>query len=1082
MREKKSPASNEVMLALLLQRRTNDFALYRLQGACFLIKKILKLIVNPRKELHRRKVRKIIFQEGLFNEKFYIINNIDLIAECFDPYNHFFAYGWKEKRNPSAIFDTSYYLEHNKDVAQSGVNPLEHYVLSGRSEGRSKNRIEQDIKDIRAAELLDDDWYLSEYAELKKFEIEPCRHFCKFGWKEGKMPNPFFETDWYVQKIKKHTIEGLSEQGKDKEYLTENPVIHWLKKGRELNFATHSGSKEFLQFILPRLRYSDIYKLIKNSGLFDEEYYQEQLENSVADPLDHYISIGYYKNISPNILFDNNFYLSQVEELKSYDIPPLIHYILRGSRFGIKPSPYFDPAFYRKYYSSICALMDPLVHFINYGWQEWRRPSADFHTPAHVLAYFQSPPEKEAFFSSLKKYHHPVMKANAYENYQAWYEREKPEVSIILLNWNKTFLTEDCLLSLWQYTAGYRYEIIVVDNGSETEEKNNLLKFAKEITVLPLKVNRYFGEGNNIGVEQARGEYLVILNNDTIATGNWLSPLISELKDNPDAGAVGSQLMFPNGLIQEAGARITSEGEVTQLQKGLSDNGSLQICEVDYCSGAALAMKKDTFIRVLGFDYTWEPAYYEDSDLCLKIRTLGKKILNVPESRIIHLEHISVSNQTSLDFNRIIEVNKRKFQQRWASYLKYGEIPCVALRSEKVDKFFLCREKNKNAFVYTPCPLLLGGGERYLLTIIEELLQDFQVYLVCEEKYSSLRVHSLADDLGLYLPGIKVISEREMHELEVDVELSVVMGNEILPRIPAMGRKNIFHCQFPFKYYLREYGITRSMVENYDGYDRIMVNSEFTRQNILQQQKEYCLKNIKVEVINPPVEGVVKYKVPSNLKKHRILTIGRFFAGGHNKKHDFMIKAFQQLKRRCGDEDIEFHLVGGTHSENVHKKYLDKLMRMAEGFPIFFHLDASNSTLEQLLLDCTIYWHATGIDVDPRYYPEAMEHFGISVVEAMKNGCIPLVPNKGGVVEIVKGCSQKRLCYRNMIELVDFTDALLHASPEEISIIKKDVLKRAKCYGNDIFKRETRKMIDSIEYSTEHPLSLAFQGRTLSSR
>ena len=111
-----------------------------------------------------------------------------------------------------------------------------------------------------------------------------------------------------------------------------------------------------------------------------------------------------------------------------------------------------------------------------------------------------------------------------------WYDAKSPEVSIIVLNFNKGDLTRECLNHIVANTTGRRYEVVIVDNGSDHAETQKLSGLDFEFKLVMLPVNRYFGEGNNIGVEASRGRYLVFLNNHAFVTPNWLEPLIAVLE------------------------------------------------------------------------------------------------------------------------------------------------------------------------------------------------------------------------------------------------------------------------------------------------------------------------------------------------------------------------------------------------------------------------------------------------------------------------------------------------------------------------------------------------------------------------
>ena len=147
------------------------------------------------------------------------------------------------------------------------------------------------------------------------------------------------------------------------------------------------------------------------------------------------------------------------------------------------------------------------------------------------------------------------------------YDPVSPEVSIIILNLNKSSLTATCLRAVWAKTTGRRYEIIVVDNGSDPDEFHLLESICGDFRLVRLPINRFFGEGNNIGVQASRGKYLVFLNNDAFVTESWLEPLIDALEREPQAGGAGPKFLYPEGKVQEAGGFVRSDGVVIQRGK-----------------------------------------------------------------------------------------------------------------------------------------------------------------------------------------------------------------------------------------------------------------------------------------------------------------------------------------------------------------------------------------------------------------------------------------------------------------------------------------------------------------------------------
>ena len=151
-------------------------------------------------------------------------------------------------------------------------------------------------------------------------------------------------------------------------------------------------------------------------------------------------------------------------------------------------------------------------------------------------------------------------------------------------------------------------------------------------------------------------------------------------------------------------------------------------------------------------------------------------------------------------------------------------------------------------------------------------------------------------------------------------------------------------------------------------------------------------------VIHPPVDFCPHGGTP---KEPLILSVGRFFDQrfGHSKKQLELVRAFRTLVTR-GLRGWELHLVGGCQQQ--HAEYLAQVKAEAEGLPVHFHIDTPRKNLNELYRRASIYWHAAGLDESERQHPERLEHFGISTVEAMGAGLVPIVFGKAGQKEIVQ--------------------------------------------------------------------------------
>jgi GT2 family glycosyltransferase len=247
-----------------------------------------------------------------------------------------------------------------------------------------------------------------------------------------------------------------------------------------------------------------------------------------------------------------------------------------------------------------------------------------------------------------------------------------PLTSIIIPVFNKADLTFQCLRSLLAEIDTTETEIIVVNNASVDETAEMLSYMGGLVSVIENPINRGFVEACNQGAAIARGKYLIFLNNDTVVLPGWLHNLVDTVEDDAQVGAVGSMLIFPDGRLQEAGGIVWNDGHAANYGWGESpENPRFNFArEVDYCSGASLLVRKDLFEQLGGFDMRFAPAYYEDTDLCFGVRSLGYKVMYQPASRLVHFEGGTAGRDLQSGYKRFQEVNRPKFLQKWREVLE----------------------------------------------------------------------------------------------------------------------------------------------------------------------------------------------------------------------------------------------------------------------------------------------------------------------------------------------------------------------------------------------------------------------------
>ncbi len=246
-----------------------------------------------------------------------------------------------------------------------------------------------------------------------------------------------------------------------------------------------------------------------------------------------------------------------------------------------------------------------------------------------------------------------------------------PDVSIVIPVYNQWSYTAACLRSLLVAGSKYSFEVVIVDDQSRDETASELEQM-EGLRCLRNKQNLGFVGSCNRGAEHAKGKFLVLLNNDTQVTVGWLDELIGTFDREPEAGLVGARLVYPDGSLQEAGGIIFNDGSGWNYGNGVdADNPEYHFLrEVDYCSGACIALKTEYFHHLGGLDDRYAPAYYEDTDLAFKVRESGMKAFVQPASIVVHYEGITSGTDVSSGTKRFQVINQQKFLERWQDELK----------------------------------------------------------------------------------------------------------------------------------------------------------------------------------------------------------------------------------------------------------------------------------------------------------------------------------------------------------------------------------------------------------------------------
>jgi GT2 family glycosyltransferase/Tfp pilus assembly protein PilF len=327
--------------------------------------------------------------------------------------------------------------------------------------------------------------------------------------------------------------------------------------------------------------------------------------------------------------------------------------------------------------------------------------------------------------------------------------RTAPLISIIILCYNKAEYTEKCLASLFQHDEMVPYEVIVLDNASVDDSPFLLETYSRRITFVRSDINLGFVIGNNEAARHAQGDYLLFLNNDTVVTKGWLAELYACFQLYPDTGAAGAMLLYPDGRLQEAGGIIFQDGTGWNYGRNASPSASsFQFTrEVDYCSGAALMVRRDLYEKIGGFDRRFAPAYYEDTDLCFSIRKLGYRVRYCPHARVFHHEGATAGTDLNSGFKKYQNLNAPTFRGKWAK-----ELALQCPQNPDLIYRFSNRHRGKRILIIDDLPPLpdRAAGSLRLFHTANQLL-----HLGCQVTYAHLMGRDLDPTARKYMKDFR---------------------------------------------------------------------------------------------------------------------------------------------------------------------------------------------------------------------------------------------------------------------------------------------------------------------------------------
>ena len=257
-----------------------------------------------------------------------------------------------------------------------------------------------------------------------------------------------------------------------------------------------------------------------------------------------------------------------------------------------------------------------------------------------------------------------------------------PLISVIIPNKDHTDDLELCLFSMTRKSTYRNYEILIVENNSEKEETFEYYKKLPDrypkARVLTWEKEFNYSAINNFAAKEAKGEYLLFLNNDVeILTPDWMEEMLQNCQQE-DVAAVGAKLYYPDDTIQHAGVVLGLGGIAGHIMCRASreDPGyfgrMISVQEISAVTAACMMVKKSDFDAVGGLDETFQVAF-NDIDLCMKFRAAGKKIIFTPYAELYHYESKSRGLEDTPEKQFRFDKEVKRFQEKWAQQLEMGD-------------------------------------------------------------------------------------------------------------------------------------------------------------------------------------------------------------------------------------------------------------------------------------------------------------------------------------------------------------------------------------------------------------------------
>jgi len=645
------------------------------------------------------------------------------------------------------------YLISNQDerlriskAAQESVQ--KHYLLSQNAELwrdtyediLKKPRVFSKNLQISSNQLANINLQLSSLIDRNNKQVQFLgREIEQYKAQEEKYEGDIMQMKKEVERLfkEKNTLDQEIEQYKAREEKYEGEVTVYKNQLLQLNeelraiydsrswkitkIFRSSSQKNFVTKVMPsRSVENDEVALIRNSELFDRDWYVKRypdVKNCRMEPAKHYCFYGGFEGRDPSTKFCSSFYLEAYPDVKDAAINPLVHYLLYGKIEG--------------------RLILPDSNQINpyFNLEQFREAKG---TQGHFTQKAVQILRDEGLGSLINKTRKKIVQSREFENAINEADSEKEiEISVIIPAYNAVAYTKECIDKVYTTGSDHTFEVIVVDNASADEtqaemEKESLKR--TDFSYYRMKENLGFAGGVNFGIQKAKGQYVVILNNDTLPTAGWLDDMVVAFETNPTLGIVSPVTNYVGeGPQLEISAKDIKPEDIDTYALGLKGR---DVCYepgrlVFFC----VMIRRSVFEQNGLLDENYIKGNFEDDDYCLRAILSGYKLGIAKSAFVFH--HGSITfKENKIVHSDHMELNRERFFLKTGRLARSLRVPCEKTQNPQIN--VIVRTLNRKHLL-----------KNALTSLANQNFRDFKVVLVNDGGES---VQDLVDIYSRHFP------------------------------------------------------------------------------------------------------------------------------------------------------------------------------------------------------------------------------------------------------------------------------------------------------------------------------------------